>query len=88
MKGGSLWDHLAVCMSSPNNISAFIFVAAGMFLPSRCLVALVWLHYSSFQASCHIAFKSYWTLCFLCGCVVLHTEHVVKGKYAIQTSTF
>jgi hypothetical protein len=42
------------------------------------LCRLFWLHYSHFQASCHIAFKTCWTRCLLCG--------QCRIKYSIRKS--
>jgi hypothetical protein len=67
----SLHSLLSVCLCVLLTTSFFcmyIHCHGKMFtrpLPSNG--RLFWFHCSGFQASCHIAVKSCWTLCFLCG---------------------
>jgi hypothetical protein len=69
---------LDVSVSPPNK---FIRCRGNVFtkpLPSNSRI--IRLHCSGFHASCHIAFRSYWTLCFYAVRVVLNIQYVVKGK--------
>jgi hypothetical protein len=62
-----LWYHLAVCVFPLTTFCMCIRCRGNVFtepLPSKS--RLIWFHYFSFQASCHIALKSCWARCFLC----------------------
>jgi hypothetical protein len=61
---------LSVCLYVPPHNLVFLYICCRGNLITEPLPSnghLFWLHYSEFQPSCHIAFKSCWTLCRLCG---------------------
>jgi hypothetical protein len=61
-----LWNHLADC--PPTNFYLCICWRGDVFTkPFPSNGRLFWLHYFGFQAVCHMAFKSWWTRCFIRG---------------------